>query len=289
MKNFRGYQVTREYGPIPGSNKFHTGIDLVKSHKAPIQAFTSGEVLYAGEGKDGTGFGGYGNVVLLVDKNNRGQLYAHLDSVKVTKGQHVKPESIVGYQGETGYTTGSHLHFEVRKVAESSPPYGWRADRENNCLNPTKYLQNYNSGDQNKKLTLRNGNVGEEVEKIQQKLVSLGYSLPKYGIDGRFGDETEAAVRIFQSDQNITVDGIVGPVTHESLDKAIADQTIPYPGSTFSRGSTGENVRRIQRIVNTRVDGIYGPKTETAVKKFQSNHNLLVDGIVGPNTWKVLF
>lgn len=143
---YKGYRITSPFGyrthPVTGAKQtFHTGIDLVKSHKAPIGAFTAGKVLFAGEGKPGTGLGGYGNVVLIEDNNKRGQLYAHLDSVSVRAGQTVSKDQEVGKQGATGQVTGSHLHFEVRKT--TAPSYGWIADRANNCLNPTDYVDGY--------------------------------------------------------------------------------------------------------------------------------------------------
>ncbi|MBE3584820.1 MAG: peptidoglycan-binding protein [Thermoanaerobacter sp.] len=64
--------------------------------------------------------------------------------------------------------------------------------------------------------------------------------------------------------------------------------------STIRLGSRGEAVARLQTILNDlgfnagRVDGIFGPGTEAAVKRFQASHGLLVDGIVGPQTWGVL-
>ena len=148
---FKDYRITSPFGyrthPITGKkNSFHTGIDLVKNKggvNAPIESFTDGEVLYAGEGKRGSGLGGYGIVVLIKDENNRGQLYAHLHSTSVRKGQKVKKGQVIGRQGATGNVTGAHLHYEVRKKAESKPPFGWEADRANNCLEPTKYLKDY--------------------------------------------------------------------------------------------------------------------------------------------------
>lgn len=64
--------------------------------------------------------------------------------------------------------------------------------------------------------------------------------------------------------------------------------------ATIRRGSRGEAVARLQTILNDlgynagRVDGIFGPGTEAAVKRFQASNGLLVDGIVGPKTWGVL-
>src|SRR5690606_4380074 len=119
----------------------HAGIDLVKHHLAPIEAFTDGEVIYAGLGKGGTGLGNYGNVVLIKDKNGCGQLYAHLDSVKVKVGDKVKKGQVIGTQGATGRVTGSHLHYEVRK--KTSPSYGWTSDKKNSTINPDTYLRAY--------------------------------------------------------------------------------------------------------------------------------------------------
>ncbi|WP_313894665.1 M23 family metallopeptidase [Psychrobacillus sp.] len=142
---FTGYRITSPFGirnnPFGAGKEFHTGIDLVKNHKAPINAFTEGQVLYAGFGNAGTGLGGYGNVVVVKDKNGRAQVYAHLDSVAVRTGATIKKGQVIGYQGTTGQVTGSHLHYEVRKG--SSPSYGWIADRANNCLDPTAYLKSF--------------------------------------------------------------------------------------------------------------------------------------------------
>src|SRR5690606_29001204 len=119
----------------------HAGIDLVKHHLAPIEAFTEGEVIFAGLGKTGTGLGNYGNVVLIKDKNSCGQLYAHLDSVKVKTGDEVKKGQVIGTQGATGRVTGSHLHYEVRK--KTAPSYGWTSNKKESTINPVNYLKDY--------------------------------------------------------------------------------------------------------------------------------------------------
>ncbi|MCY8015506.1 N-acetylmuramoyl-L-alanine amidase [Bacillus haynesii] len=64
----------------------------------------------------------------------------------------------------------------------------------------------------------------------------------------------------------------------------------PYPGSPVKRGSRGKDVEAIQRAVKVSVDGIFGAKTEAAVKAYQSRFPFLAnDGIVGYNTWNVMF
>jgi len=145
---FSGYRITSPYGwrkdPFGGKSKvFHTGIDLVKSHKAAINAFVGGVVTYAKMGASGSGFGGYGNVVAIKDSKGSLHVYAHLHSCAVKVGAKVAKGQVIGYQGNTGNSTGSHLHYEIRKT--SSPSHGWKADRENNCYEPTDYLQKFNS------------------------------------------------------------------------------------------------------------------------------------------------
>lgn len=142
---FSGYKITSPYGwrrhPVSGKNQFHAGIDLVKSHRAPIFAFTEGTVIFAGVGQKGSGLNGYGNVVVVKDKNGYAQLYAHLDQIAVKKGNAIQKGQLIGYQGKTGDATGSHLHYEVR--TKISPLYGWENDREKSTVDPTVYLKNF--------------------------------------------------------------------------------------------------------------------------------------------------
>ncbi|MBL8910909.1 MAG: peptidoglycan-binding protein [Archangium sp.] len=63
---------------------------------------------------------------------------------------------------------------------------------------------------------LSRGASGPEVEKLQKQLKALGYEVE---VDGKFGPETEAAVRQYQEDRGLKADGIVGPLTHMALDK----------------------------------------------------------------------
>ncbi|MCP1306468.1 M23 family metallopeptidase [Paenibacillus tyrfis] len=140
MNVFEGWKITSPYGyrsdPFTGSRVFHTGIDLVKYHRFPIPAFVGGVILFAGEGVAGTGFGGYGNVVALRDKKGYVHCYCHLDSVAAQKGQTISKGNIVGYQGTTGRSTGSHLHYEVR--SKDTPSYGYGAH-----VDPGEYLELY--------------------------------------------------------------------------------------------------------------------------------------------------
>lgn len=72
--------------------------------------------------------------------------------------------------------------------------------------------------------TLRNGSKGAEVTELQLALMLRGYDLPRYGADGKFGAETETAVRAFQKANGLAVDGIAGPKTLAALENTQAVQ-----------------------------------------------------------------
>lgn len=79
-------------------------------------------------------------------------------------------------------------------------------------------VEQYALGDR----VLKNGSTGTDVKALQEALVTLGYSLGKWGIDSDFGDCTELAVRAFQTQQGLTVDGVVGEKTVKALKAAVA-------------------------------------------------------------------
>lgn len=73
---------------------------------------------------------------------------------------------------------------------------------------------------------LQRGHQGTDVQSLQEWLMKLGYSLAKYGADGKFGAETEKAVRAFQKSASLTVDGKYGNLTHDALMEAVSDGEI---------------------------------------------------------------
>ena len=136
---------------------------------------------------------------------------------------------------------------------------------------------------------LKNGSHGDAVRRLQRILVMIK-DLDYRGIDGDFGAGTEAAVKDFQQSEGLAVDGIVGPQTWQDLP---ADPHTPL----LRRGDSGDDVRRLQTGLHTYaqggqgdpgpIDGDFGPKTENAVRAYQSDHGLSVDGVVGDLTWWV--
>ena len=104
--------VTLEFGEsdLP-FQPFHSGIDIANPNRQigdPITAFMPGTVIYAGEI-----FWGFGKHIIIDNGDNITSIYGHLSAIYVTKGQQVKPADVIGTEGNTGWATGPHLHFQI--------------------------------------------------------------------------------------------------------------------------------------------------------------------------------
>ena len=164
---------------------------------------------------------------------------------------------------------------------------------------------------------LKKGDKSTAVMELQNKLIKLHFDM---SADGIFGSITENAVKTFQQEKGLTVDGIVGPRTMEAIDdatvgsgeylkvttyqslvnalgvgKLVVDGLVgPATRATYSKmpillvGSKGDAVTWLQGIVGVSTDGIFGKDTCEAVKSYQNSHGTADDGIVGPNTYKQL-
>ncbi len=93
----------------PRGNRFHTGIDYPGATGTPVTAAAAGRVTFAG-----FSVGGWGNLVTIAHGSGTRTMYAHLSRVSVQVGQSVAPGQLIGRIGSSGYSTGPHLHFEVR-------------------------------------------------------------------------------------------------------------------------------------------------------------------------------
>lgn len=104
--------ITSNFGwrihPVYGYGKGHTGVDIGISYGTVVAA-ASGTVIVA-QG----GYGGYGNAIVIDHGSGISTLYGHLSQFKVHTGQHVSKGQAIAVSGNTGVSTGPHLHFEVR-------------------------------------------------------------------------------------------------------------------------------------------------------------------------------
>ena len=158
---------------------------------------------------------------------------------------------------------------------------------------------------------LQTGMAGTDIKELQVILMDLNYSLAGEA-DSYFGDETAAAVKKFQQDHDLMIDGIVSKDVLEAMQKAQGsndadddNETAPsedfsnYP--TIRKGAENDYVKILQTHLKKLgynlgtygdnkdgIDGEYGTKTVNAVRAFQKKVNIKVDGICGPKTWEAL-
>lgn len=102
---------------------FHTGLDIAAPLDTPVHAAASGVILLATSSVDVTGhLAGYGNYVVIGHSDGFMTLYGHLDRMLVSPGQHVNAGDVIGLLGSTGWSTGPHVHFEIRKNGMYTDP-----------------------------------------------------------------------------------------------------------------------------------------------------------------------
>ena len=143
--------------------------------------------------------------------------------------------------------------------------------------------------------TLKKGDKGAEVKKLQQRLKELGYYKPS--CDSSYGSQTVTAVKKFQANNGLEQTGIADPATQKKL---YADSAIDADGAeltlstnqTLKLGSSGEQVKLMQKRLkelgyySAGADGSFGYQTLKAVVAFQKNNKLTDDGVAGPSTLK---
>lgn len=112
--------VTCKYGmrthPITGKRKLHTGVDLRAATGTKVYAANKGTVTTSGYSS------AWGNYIIISHGGGITTLYAHLSKRSVSKDDKVKQGDIIGYSGNTGYSTAPHLHFEISKNGSTYNP-----------------------------------------------------------------------------------------------------------------------------------------------------------------------
>ena len=138
--------------------------------------------------------------------------------------------------------------------------------------------------------TIRLGSVGAGVELVQYELSRVLILSGSQDVDGQFGPRTAQAVRDYQQQKALAVDGVVGPRTWTAM---LTEHPAP---PRLLAGSRGPEVRRLQHLLNIGnpsaapqlvVDGSYGPATQRAVAGYQRGHGVPASGIVDDRTWVI--
>lgn len=118
---------TSAYGWRARWNRPHRGVDINLNVGDPVYCVFPGVVRVA------TAMGGYGNVIVVRHYNGLETVYGHLSKIKVKPHQEVQAGTVIGLGGNTGHSTGPHLHFECRFMYESFDPE-WIIDIEHRSL-----------------------------------------------------------------------------------------------------------------------------------------------------------
>ena len=106
--------VTSGFGPRFG--RMHEGIDIAVGTGTPVRAAAAGTVIYAGL------LGGYGNLVVVDHGGGLSTAYAHNSSLSVRQGSAVDAGTVIALSGNTGNSSGPHVHFEVRVNGSAVDP-----------------------------------------------------------------------------------------------------------------------------------------------------------------------
>lgn len=113
-------KLTSNYGyrvhPVYRRREFHSGIDIAVPMGSPVYASESGVVIYSGWSK------GYGNLVIIKHRDNKSTYYGHNLELLVKEGERVNQGKIIAFSGNTGISTGPHLHFEIRVNGRTVDP-----------------------------------------------------------------------------------------------------------------------------------------------------------------------
>lgn len=140
----------------------------------------------------------------------------------------------------------------------------------------------------------RRGDRGAAVTEVRDRLTRLGLLEACTGPADLFDDPLDRAVRLFQQQRGLSVDGIVGERTFRRLEEArweLGDRVLSYRAGHLI---SGDDVATLQRRLLQfgfdldRVDGIFGPRTDSAVREFQRSVGVAADGIAGPDSYRAL-
>ena len=111
----------RQY-PFTGEVALHEGIDIAALPGTPVYAPATGEVIFAGYKT------GYGNAIIIDHGYRLSTLYGHLSDIMVSEGQVIKRRQVIGVTGNTGHSSGPHLHYEVRIAGVPVDPSNYILD-----------------------------------------------------------------------------------------------------------------------------------------------------------------
>lgn len=202
-------------GATPGQLNGHPGTDYGAPCGTPILAASNGVVSYAGPA-DGFGLA----ISIYHPDDNVTTTYGHMWTLGVRTGQSVAAGQFIAPVGSNGYSTGCHLHFEVRygralfgATYQNLDSEQWLVDHVGHLPGPHPNGNRFAA-----EPVIRLGSTGQAVKDLQYSFARLGFQC---GVDGAFGPQTLALVKNMQAFFRAPVDGVVGPTTWALLDMCL--------------------------------------------------------------------
>jgi len=197
--------INSPFGPRWG--RMHNGIDIAAKSGTPIKSPADGVIDEACCQSERT----CGGRIRIKHDNGLVTRYCHVKAFNVSEGERVTKGQVVGLTGGgsrdigKGNSMGAHLHYEVYKNGKPVDPIA-------NGYISGQYSENAEAPDKPEGvLAMRGdgmyGSTSNVVEELQMMLVNRNYILPRFGIDGKFGPETQGAVKAFQTDYMDEVTG----------------------------------------------------------------------------------
>ena len=279
------------------SNGFSASWHWTVDDKEAIQSFPHDvQCWHAG---DGRGNGNLNSIGIEICVNSDGNFKEAVENAaalvrKIMQDENISIENVVQHNHWSGKNCPRYLRSGTKGITWNDFVSMVKGEPKQQTKTKTQKAQVQKWTGQ----ILRKGDSGPLVKSLQELLISKGFTLPKYGADGKFGSETENAVRAAQRASGITVDGVPGPQTYKALKNydGSSFRFRHWSGSVIRNGERGKHVKELQdrllalgyRLPRFGADGVMGSETANAVRKFQRDAGIKVDGIPGPETKKSL-
>jgi murein DD-endopeptidase MepM/ murein hydrolase activator NlpD len=261
----KAWKVTSPFGyrvhPIKKTKKHHNGVDIWQGGATTyLEAWCDGKVIAVKE-NDSKQSSGH---TIIVQSTVMGKkitwTYFHMvkGSIKVKKGQRITAGQVVGKMGSTGFSTGKHLHWEIwAGHIKGQPMAGFHNGK--GYYDPIKFCK-----------------AVIEFEKAQAE---AGVATPE-----------DAPATLAPTHSVPEVETVAVPKEAPVVKEAVPTEPAPAKAAkpTLKVGSRGGAVKKVQAKIGVTADGAFGPKTQAALKAYQTKHGIPATGVVDAATWAKL-
>jgi hypothetical protein len=260
----KAWKVTSPFGyrvhPIKKTKKHHNGVDIWQGGATTyLEAWADGKVIAVYKSDNPNSSGHRVDVQSTVMGKKVTWTYFHMvpGSIKVKKGQRVEAGQVIGKMGESGFATGKHLHWEIwAGHVKSQPMKGFHNGK--GYYDPMKFCK--------------------AVIEFEKTVVESAQATP---------EDAPATLAPTHSVPEVPTVAVPkeAPVVKEAVPIATpAKAALP----TLKVGSKGAAVKKVQAKIGVTADGAFGPKTQAALKAYQTKHGIPATGVVDAATWAKL-